>query len=146
MTDTDRNNGARSGRNANGTFAQGNPGRPPGARHKTTRAIEALLDGEAEGLTRKAVDMALEGDTTALRLCLERVAPVRKDVPVSFDLPRIETAPQAAEAAKAVLQAVSSGDITPNEGAAVMGLVEQFRRILEVTELDQRISALEAAQ
>lgn len=39
----------------------GNPaGRAPGARHKATVAAEALLDGEAEGLTRKAIERALE--------------------------------------------------------------------------------------
>ena len=71
-----------------GKFAPGNPGRPKGARHKTTRAVEELLDGEGEAITRKAVDMALDGDTTALRLCLERISPPRKDTPVQFDLPR----------------------------------------------------------
>jgi len=32
------------------------------------------LEGEAEALTRKAVELALEGDVTALRLCLDRIA------------------------------------------------------------------------
>jgi hypothetical protein len=63
----------------------GNPsGRPRGARNKTTLAVEALLDGEAEALTRKAIERALEGDTTALRLCLDRLLPPRKGRPVSF--------------------------------------------------------------
>ena len=55
-------------------FQPGNPGRPKGARHKTTLAIETLLDGEAESLTRKAIEMAKGGDMTALRLCLDRIA------------------------------------------------------------------------
>ncbi len=37
--------------------------------------MDALLDGEAEALTRKAIDLALAGDTVALRLCMERVCP-----------------------------------------------------------------------
>ena len=49
--------------------------RPKGARNRATLAAETLLDGEAEALTRKAVELALAGDTTALRLCLERVLP-----------------------------------------------------------------------
>ena len=133
-------------RNPDGTFSLGNPGRPKGARNRTTRAVEALLEGQSEALTQKAVDMALEGDTTALRLCLERIAPPRKDTPVCFDLPPIYSAVQAAEAAQAVLQAVSSGEITPLEGAAVMGLVEQYRRTLELTEFEERLSALEETQ
>ncbi len=68
----------------------GNPvGRPAGARNKTTLAMEALLEGEAEAITRKVIDMALTGDTVALRLCLDRLAPARKDRPVLFQLPKI---------------------------------------------------------
>ena len=51
-------------------FPKGNAGRPKGARNKVTVAVESLLDGEAEGLTRKAIELAMKGDTTALRLCL----------------------------------------------------------------------------
>jgi Family of unknown function (DUF5681) len=53
-------------------------GRPKGACHKATLAAEALLEGEAEGITRKAVELAIGGDTTALRLCLERIMPARR--------------------------------------------------------------------
>ena len=135
--------GRKSGRNADGTFASGNPGKPKGTRHKATRAALALLDGEAETLTRQAVTQALEGDTTALRLCLERIAPPRRDAPVTFDLPRMETARDAAKAAAAVLDAVALGDLTPTEGAHIMALVETYRRTLETTELESRIAALE---
>jgi hypothetical protein len=51
----------------------GNPsGKPRGIRHQATPAAERLLGGEAEQLTRKCVEMALGGDTVALRLCLEQ--------------------------------------------------------------------------
>ena len=131
-------------RNPDGTFAPGNPGRPKGTRLRVTRAVEELMDGEAEALTRKAIDLALEGDMAALRLCIERIAPPRKDVPVKFDLPAITHAQEASDAAAAVLQAVSDGDLTPTEGATVMGLVENYRRVLETTEMEARITALEA--
>jgi hypothetical protein len=136
---TDRKNG----RNSDGTFGPGNPGKPKGTRHKATRAALALLDGEAEALTRQAVTMALEGDTTALRLCLERIAPLKKDAPVQFDLPPMQSATDAAKAAGAVLDAVALGDLTPTEGAHIMGLVETYRRTLETTELEERVAALE---
>src|SRR4051794_31872211 len=73
-------------------FEPGNPGRPPGARHKATLAIEALLEGEAEAIGRKCVDLALGGDTLALRLVLERIAPVRRGRPVCFALPPLDAA------------------------------------------------------
>lgn len=133
----------KSGRNSDGTFAAGNPGKPKGTRHKATRAALALLDGEAEALTRKAVEIALEGDTTALRLCLERIYPAKKDTPVEFDLPPMQSASDAARAAGAVLDAVAAGNLTPTEGAHIMGLVETYRRTLETTELETRVVALE---
>ena len=92
MTDDTRNNG----RTTAGRFAKGNPGRPLGARHKATLAAEAILDGEAEALTRKAVEKALEGDATALRLCLERIVPARKDRPITFELPQIDSVAESA--------------------------------------------------
>lgn len=134
-----------SGRNTDGTFAPGNPGKPPGSRHKATQAALAMLEGEAEALTRKAVETALAGDTTALRLCLDRIAPPRRDAPVTFALPRMETAADAARAAAAVLEAVATGDLTPQEGAQVMGLIETCRRTLETCDLEARVAALEAA-
>jgi hypothetical protein len=136
----------KSGRNTDGTFGPGNPGKPKGTRHKATQAVLALLDGDAERLTRQAVTMALEGDTTALRLCLERIAPPRKDVAVTFDLPRMEAANDAAKAAGAVLGAVANGELTPTEAAHIMALVETYRRTLETTEIEARIAALEATK
>ena len=137
----DRNNG----RNSDGTFAKGNVGKPKGTRHKATMAALALLDGEAEALSRKAITLALEGDTTALRLCLERIAPPRKDAPVTFDLPPMQSAADAAQAAGAVLNAVADGDLTPTEGAHIMALVETYRRTLETSELEVRVVALEGS-
>jgi len=132
-----------SGRNTDGTFGPGNPGKPQGARHKATQAALALLDGQAEALTQKAVETALAGDTAALRLCLERIVPPRKDAPVTFALPPMTTAADAAKGAAAVLAAVAIGDLTPTEGAHVMGLIETYRRTLETSELEARLAALE---
>ncbi|MEL6642756.1 MAG: hypothetical protein AAFQ79_02375 [Pseudomonadota bacterium] len=136
--------GSSEGRNPDGTFAKGNPGKQPGTKLRSTRAVEDLMNGERDKLSRKAIDLALEGDTTALRLCLERIAPPRKDGPVRFDLPSIGNAQEAANAAAAVLQAVSEGDLTPLEGATVMGLVDNYRRVLETTEIEERLTKLEA--
>ncbi|WP_413717032.1 DUF5681 domain-containing protein [Silicimonas sp. MF1-12-2] len=144
---SNRKSGRKSeGRNPDGTFAPGNPGKPKGTRHKATRAVEHLMDGSAEAITQKAVDMALEGDTTALRLCMERIAPLRKDAPVNFDLPTMSNAQEAATAASSILRAVSEEQLTPLEGASVMGLIENYRRVLETTEIEDRLAALEAKQ
>ena len=143
MTDETRNRGTVAGRNLDGTFAEGNSGRPHGTRTKATRAAEALLDGESEGLTRKAIELALGGDTTALRLCLERIAPPRKDAFVSFQMPEMMQAADASTAMAGIVHAVADGDLTPREGATVAGLIEAFRRTLETEDLERRVLALE---
>jgi hypothetical protein len=121
----------------------GNPsGKPKGTRHKVTMAIEALLDGEAEGLTRKAIDLALAGDLTALRICLDRLAPPRRDRPVTFELPEVNNAADAARAARAVLEAVAGGEVTPSEAGDIGKLIDAYVRVLEVTEFEERLSRL----
>src|SRR6516164_9409204 len=94
----------------------GNPaGRARGSRHKVTLAVEALLDGQAEKLTKKAIERALKGDDVALRLCLERICPPRRDRPITFELPTIEGAHDLSKAAIALLQSVAGGNTTPEE-------------------------------
>lgn len=108
-------------------------------------AVEALLEGEAEGLTRKAVEMALQGDTTALRLCLERIAPAPKDRVVPFDLPPIATAQDAPAALAAVIQGVADGHLSPSEAASMATLVDRWRAAFETSEIERRLAALEGA-
>ena len=126
-----------------GTFQPGNGGRPKGARNRVTLAIEALLDGEAEALTRRAIEMALEGDGPAMRLCMERLAPARRDRPIVFEMPTIETAEDVAKAGRALMSGVAAGEITPAEAGDVMKLFEGLARTIEISELERRLRVLE---
>ncbi len=137
---------ATEGRNPDGTFGPGNQGRTPGTRNKITRAAIEALEANTGALTDKAVELALDGDTVALRMCLDRVCPPLKDKPVEFALPTIESASDAAQAASAVLAAVAQGDLTPTEGASVMGLVDSYRRTLEASDFEERLTKLEDAK
>jgi hypothetical protein len=102
-----------------------------------------LLEGEHEKLTRKAVELALGGDTVALRLCLDRIAPARKDAPVMFKLPPIRTANDAVEVSSALLAAVAGGEVTPDEAARVMALLTAHKSLVETGDLEARIAKLE---
>ena len=133
----------KNGRNTVGQFSAGNSGRPKGSRNKATIAIESLLQGQADALTQAAVTKALEGDSIALRLCMERIAPAPKDQPVSFSLPKMKNALDASEAAGSVLIAVSKSELTPIEATRVMGLIDSYRRTLQLTEIEERLQALE---
>jgi Family of unknown function (DUF5681) len=122
----------------------GNPkGRPKGARNATTLALESLLDGQATALTQKAIDLALTGDLTALRICLDRILPPRKDRPVTFDFPMITTIAEAATTMSWILTAVAAGDITPAEASEISKLVDTYVKAVEAVELAERISHLE---
>jgi len=124
-------------------FGPGNPGRPKGARHHITRAVEELLDGQAEKLTQKAIDLAIGGDLTALRLCLDRIAPPRKDRTVEFDMPTISGAEDHPTALISILTAVAGGNLTPQEGIALAGVLAEHRTAIETTDHAARIAALE---
>ena len=124
-------------------FTAGNAGRPPGARHRVNRAVEALLEGQHEALTQSAISKALEGDGVALRLCLDRIAPPRKDAPISISLPPVASAADAVVASSALLDAVATGEVTPGEAGPVMALLVSHKAIVEAGDLERRITALE---
>jgi hypothetical protein len=140
-----RKNVAKTYTGRNGKFRPGNSGRPKGARHKATLAAQALLDGEAAALSRKAIELAMSGDSTALKICLERILPPRKDRPIAFELPQIGSAEDIPKATGAIVHAVANGDLTPQEGQAVAGILEQHRRSLEIAEIETRLARLEQA-
>jgi hypothetical protein len=124
----------------------GNMGNPQGSKrslNRKTKAAEALLDGEATAITCKVIEKALEGDMAALRLCFERILPARRDRPMGFEMPKIETAADAAKASSAVLAACAAGDLLPSEAAEVMDLVATHIRTLELTEIEARLTAVE---
>ncbi len=122
----------------------GNPaGKPKGTLHKATQAALVLLEGEGEALTRKAVELALAGDTTALRLCLERLIPPRKERHVNVELPSMSTVTDLNLATSALLEAAGQGVITPGEAQTLGGLVEAHRKALELGEIERRVAALE---
>jgi hypothetical protein len=130
-----------------GQFPQGtsgNPaGRPPGSRNRATLLAEQLLDGEAEQLMRKAIEMAQAGDVSALRLCLERLLPPRRECPIHVTLPPIDNVSQIADAVKTVVTSVSEGLITPSEGKVLTEILALHATVLTVPDLEARVKDLE---
>ncbi len=144
MTNTPENTGLKQG----GRFRKGqsgNPtGKPKGARHKTTIAALSLLEGEAESLSRKAIDLALAGDTTALKLCLDRVVPMYKAAarPVPIAIPVNAC---LVDIARAYLDAAAQGAIPPDTASQLITAIANVARIEEVQTLKERLEALERA-
>ena len=123
----------------------GNPaGRRIGSRNKATSVAAALLEGESEALTRKAVELALAGDPTAMRLCLERILAPCRERTVKFQLPPIESAADIAPAMKAVTSALAGGAITPGEAGTIAAVVDTFVRAIETSDFERRLRQVEA--
>jgi hypothetical protein len=125
----------------------GNPtGRPKGARNRVTRAVEALIDGQGEALAAKAVEKALQGDSTMLRALLSTLVPPRRERTVEFELPKIESAADAVKASSAVMTACAAGELSPHEASEITGLISTHVGAIEVGELEARVAALEKKQ
>jgi hypothetical protein len=122
----------------------GNPnGKKPGTRHHVTLALQALLEGEAEAISRKAVELALAGDMAAIRLLIERILPTKKELPIQVYLPTIRTAADTVEAVAAVVNAVAAGEITPSQGQAMASMISELTHAIEVQDIAMRLATLE---
>jgi hypothetical protein len=123
----------------------GNPaGKPKGTRNKTTVILEALLDGKAEALTKKAIEMAGNGDPAMMRLCIERLIPPRKDRPINFELPALTTTQDASLAMLKILESVAKGELTPSEAGEISKVIENYAETVRLSELEARIAEMEA--
>ena len=144
--DVPENTGREQGTGRFQPGQSGNPlGRPKGARNRATQAAEAILSGEAEALTRKCVELALEGDVTALRLCLERILPAQRGRTVEFDIPTLRAPADIVSAAAGLVAAAGAGEVTADEALTVARVLEVHRRAIETQELEERLTALEQA-
>src|SRR5258708_4777337 len=124
----------------------GNPaGRPKGARGRAAILAEELFEGESGAIIRTAIAMAKAGDPSAVRICLDRIAPRPKDRAVAFELPLMQSAADAATALAAITAAVAAGDLTPSEAGELFKLVDGYARLLEATVFEQRVAKLEHA-
>jgi len=122
----------------------GNPnGRPPGARSRVTLLAQRMMDADAEAVIQALLKAAKGGDTTAIRMVLERTAPLPRNRPVQFDVPAIETSAHLGEAMGAILQAAADGELTPDEAVSIASLIETRRRTIATVELEARIAKLE---
>jgi hypothetical protein len=123
----------------------GNPhGRPPGTRNKTTLAALSLIEDEGEHLTRKAIELALDGDLQALKLCMERLTPPAKERPLeAIKIPPLSDQRSVLKALDAIANKLSQGALLPTEASSICKVLEQYRKHFETTELTERLEALE---
>jgi hypothetical protein len=120
-------------------FAKGNPGRKPGSKNKTTLIGQALLKEAEEQLLRKAIEMAKAGDGPMLKFLLDRILPKERCI----ELPAPDHDCDPVERCEAIVDAVSAGRITPNEAASLVTVAGGHARIIDLSEVDERLEAIE---
>ncbi len=122
----------------------GNPaGKPKGAQNHATRAAKALLQGNLSAIVQSLIDAALSGDVSAQKIVIDKILPNAKELPISADLPQVDNAASLPKLSAAILQAVSTGQLTPSEGQALSTLAVHHARSIELADFEARLSALE---
>jgi hypothetical protein len=119
-------------------------GRPRGSRNQP-KPGQTLLNEYAEHLVRKCIALAMQGNQSAMRMCMERISPARRGAIVTMSLPPIRTAGDVDKAAESVTQAIRRGNLTPAEGGIMMNILESRSRVIERVQLESRLEKLEAA-
>jgi hypothetical protein len=130
-----KNDCQKSGRWGKGV--SGNPkGRPSGLGEvaKLRTEIAAHVPGIVQGLLTRA----LEGDTGAARLLLERSVPPLRPVEMPDGSLTVK--------AEAILAAIGGGELSPSQGASLLSAVAGLARVVEMDEVRKRLDALEALQ
>ena len=122
----------------------GNPsGRPVGSRNKASIAVENLFLDEQERLSRKCIKLAMRGNMQALKLCIERICPVRRDSPINVNLPRVKTVEDSVKLTTSLIDKVTSGELTPSQGELLSRLIEKHVKVMQLTDLEARLQLLE---
>ena len=124
----------------------GNPsGRPRGSRNRATILFQNVLEDDAEAIARKAVELAKAGDIAAIRICLDRLAPARRDDSLVFELPPLERAADTVVAAAKIVTAVAAGELAPSEAADLAKVMDVYLRAVATSGFEERLARLESA-
>jgi hypothetical protein len=122
----------------------GNPkGRPKGIEDRRTR-FRKHIESKADDLIEKVVEMALEGDVRAIKLCLERISPPMRPKDEPIEIRGLKGT--LSEQGENIISAMGEGKLTPSEAASMLSALASQTRIVEADQLEKRLAALEAKQ
>jgi hypothetical protein len=125
----------------------GNPaGRPRGSRNKATQASEILLEGDAENITRKLIELALGGNMIAIKLCINLYHQTMKGRLISLSLPALKSPKDSTRVVAAIFKASTSGEITISEAEELSNIVMNYNKCYELQDLDERLREVEETQ
>ena len=119
----------------------GNPaGRPPGK--SVTTLLRAQLEPDVPQILQTMVAAAKSGDVQAARLILERILPPVKPIEQCIELAM--AGDTLTDKGKAVLGAISNGELAPGQGSQLITAIGALARVIELDDLERRIGKLES--
>lgn len=125
-------------------FQRGNPGRPRGSKNRTTLLVEQLVAGEAANLTRRILELALQGNVKCLQICFERLSPRRNGRPIDFSLPAISNMHDIVKATAEVATAVNNGNLTAEEAGQLVHVLDSYSKVFMAHDFAMRLETLES--
>ena len=101
-----------------------------------------MIDGKGEALISQILALAETGDKEALKWCLDRLVPPLRSVDefVSVRTPRDASLALIGEQ---LLVAALHSRITPDQASKLLSGLSAHARVVEVSELEERVSRLE---
>jgi hypothetical protein len=130
------------------TFKKGQSGNPSGRKKgQIDRRVawRAELGKELPAVIARLTELAKSGDLDAIRIFLSRTCPPLRASGPSIDLPALAKAGTTADQARAVVNAIAKGKLSPDQGADLLGALANAARVIEADEIARRLDALEAA-
>ena len=118
-------------------------GRRPG--QGPTAKLRAAIGQQLPEIITKLTQQALEGDTAASRLLLERTLPAWKPSEPTLPL-ALPVGGTAAEQSSAVVKALAEGELAPGQAAMLLTALGNLQRTVELDEMLRRIEALESSR
>ena len=132
-------------RDSSGKWLKGTRSPNPRGRTPSSVKLKKLLDPYKEELIHAALEKALNGDLGALKLCLERIAPSLKPEGDVVKLEGLADAKSFRDKSEVVLNTIARGEVSIDAGMSLMKVLSAQARIVEITDLENRLALLERA-
>ena len=123
-------------------FEKGMSGNPKGRTpaHITATKVRKSLADDLPDIMNKLVELAKQGDTTAIKLILDRVCPALKPQAVPISLPVCDS---LAEQGNEIIKATMSGKIPPDIGSQLITALSNQGKLIELQEMAERLQRIE---
>lgn len=122
----------------------GNPaGKAPGTESKITK-LRNMIAARVPDIIDRLIESAINGDTQAAKLLIERALPAYRTESMPINLAITEKL-NLVEIGNKIISAIGNGEMSPDQGTQLLLVLSNQAKLIEVTDLEQRIKALEEA-